>query len=69
MEVVMKIEQRSIDEIRPYDGNPRGGDAAVDAVAASLREFGFRQPMIVAHGALFLSLALSATAPWKSFTV
>ncbi len=43
----MKIEQRSIDEIKPYEQNPRQNDAAVDAVAASLREFGWRQPIVV----------------------
>jgi DNA modification methylase len=31
----------------PYPGNPRLNDDAVDAVAASLKEFGFRQPIVV----------------------
>jgi DNA modification methylase len=43
----MDIELRSTDLIKPYPGNPRLNDAAVDAVAASLREFGFRQPIVV----------------------
>src|SRR5262249_22699963 len=33
--------------IRPYAHNPRHNDAAVDAVAASIRAFGFRQPLVV----------------------
>jgi DNA modification methylase len=41
------VEQRSIDSIRPYEKNPRINDAAVDAVAASIKEFGFRQPVVV----------------------
>ena len=41
------IELRSIDSIKPYDKNPRQNDDAVDAVAASLKEFGFRQPIVV----------------------
>ncbi len=41
------IEIRDIDSIRPYDNNPRKNDKAVDAVAGSLREFGFRQPIVV----------------------
>lgn len=41
------IEFRSIDSIRPYEKNPRQNDDAVDAVAASLKEFGFRQPIVV----------------------
>ena len=43
----MDIELRSIDDIRPYENNPRQNDQAVDAVAASLKEFGFRQPIVV----------------------
>ena len=41
------IELRSIEAIRPYENNPRINDDAVDAVAASLKEFGFRQPIVV----------------------
>lgn len=43
----MRVEMRSLNTIRPYENNPRLNDAAVDAVAASLREFGFRQPLVV----------------------
>ncbi len=43
----MKIEMRAMDQIRPYDANPRKNDAAVQAVARSIREFGFRQPVVV----------------------
>jgi hypothetical protein len=43
----MDVEQRPIGHIRPYENNPRLNDAAVDAVAASIREFGFRQPIVV----------------------
>ena len=43
----MKIELRKLSEIKPYPGNPRVNDAAVSAVAASIREFGFRQPIVV----------------------
>jgi DNA modification methylase len=43
----MNIEMRPIASIRPYDNNPRLNDAAVDAVAASIKEFGFRQPIVV----------------------
>ncbi len=41
------IELRDIGTIRPYEKNPRQNDDAVDAVAASLKEFGFRQPFVV----------------------
>ena len=43
----MKIEQWKIDRVKPYENNPRINDDAVDAVAASIREFGFRQPIVV----------------------
>ena len=43
----MQIELRPIDQIKPYPGNPRNNDDAVDAVAKSLREYGFRQPIVV----------------------
>jgi DNA modification methylase len=43
----MKIELRSLSAIKPYVNNPRVNDAAVDAVAASLQAFGFRQPIVV----------------------
>ena len=43
----MKIELRKLSDIKPYPGNPRQNDAAVNAVAASIKEFGFRQPIVV----------------------
>jgi DNA modification methylase len=43
----MKIELWSLDRICPYPNNPRINDDAVDAVAASIREFGVRQAIVV----------------------
>ncbi len=43
----MKIELWILDRIKPYPNNPRLNDDAVDSVAASIREFGFRQPIVV----------------------
>ncbi len=43
----MNIEMRSLSSIRPYPNNPRLNDAAVDAVAASISEFGWRQPLVL----------------------
>lgn len=43
----MKIELWSVTKPIPYPGNPRINDGAVAAVAASLREYGFRQPIVV----------------------
>jgi DNA modification methylase len=44
---MLAIEMRPIDSIRPYDKNPRLNDGAVDAVARSITEFGWRQPIVV----------------------
>jgi ParB-like chromosome segregation protein Spo0J len=46
MERDMQVEMRAIGSIRPYENNPRHNDAAVDAVAASIREFGWRVPIV-----------------------
>lgn len=43
----MRVTLRSIESIRPYENNPRINAAAVSAVAASIREFGWRQPIVV----------------------
>jgi DNA modification methylase len=49
----MHVEERALSTITPYDRNPRLNDPAVDAVAASIREFGFRQPIVVdEHGVI-----------------
>jgi DNA modification methylase len=44
---MLTIELRRIGDIRPYPNNPRTNDNAVDAVAASIREYGWRQPIVV----------------------
>ena len=43
----MKIENRSLSEVHPYDKNPRTNDSAVESVLKSIQEFGFRQPIVV----------------------
>ena len=43
----MNIVMKNIKELQPYKYNPRKNDAAVDAVAASIREFGFKVPVII----------------------
>ena len=43
----MKVEIKSIDEVTPYENNPRNNDQAVDAVANSIKEFGWQQPIVV----------------------
>ena len=43
----MEIKLIDTAQIKPYENNPRLNDQAVDAVAESLRQFGFRQPIVV----------------------
>lgn len=37
----------NINQLKPYENNPRINDKAVDAVAASIKEFGFKVPIII----------------------
>ena len=43
----MLVEERPVGSIKPYENNPRLNDAGVQAVAASIKSFGFRQPVVV----------------------
>src|SRR6476619_4729688 len=47
MTTEMQVELWPIERVTPYYRNPRVNDSAVNAVAASIREFGFRQPIDV----------------------
>ena len=40
----MQIQMMKLSEIHPYEKNPRFNDGAVEAVANSIKEFGFLQP-------------------------
>lgn len=43
----INISTRRINELKPYEKNPRKNDSAVDAVAESIKEFGFKNPVII----------------------
>jgi Fe-S-cluster containining protein len=43
----LKVETALINTVIPYARNPRRNDAAISKVAASLQEFGWRQPIVV----------------------
>jgi len=44
----MKIEIADISSIKPYENNPRKlSEKAIETVAMSLKEYGFRQPIVV----------------------
>ena len=42
-----EIVYKSLDEIKEYENNPRQNDEAVEYVANSIKEFGFRNPIIL----------------------
>lgn len=43
----MEIQNIKLTDIKPYPYNPRNNDAAVEKVAASIKEFGFNSPIVV----------------------
>ena len=43
----MRIVEKKIDDLKPYEQNPRCNDNAVEGVAASIREFGFKVPLVI----------------------
>lgn len=45
--VKMKVAQRKLSSITPYWRNPRNNDESVAETAASIRDFGFKQPIVV----------------------
>lgn len=44
---MFEIEKLSLDVLIPYENNPRINEKAVEAVANSIREFGFNVPIII----------------------
>ena len=43
----LQVEYIPIDEIIPYEKNPRKNDKAIDVVAKSIKEFGFNVPILL----------------------
>lgn len=43
----MEVKEVSINEIKPYEKNPRKNKNAVSVVAKSIQEFGWRAPIVV----------------------
>lgn len=51
----MEVKSMSIDDIKPYENNPRNNDDAVDAVANSINKFGWQQPIVVDIGGVIIA--------------
>ena len=43
----MQIVEKKLCEIKPYEKNPRNNDNAVEQVANSIKQFGFRVPVVI----------------------
>ena len=43
----MEVKMVKIEDLKPYPNNPRFNDEAVEYVANSIRQFGFKVPMII----------------------
>ena len=43
----MKIVNLKTEQLIPYINNPRNNDDAVDKVASSIKEFGFKVPIVI----------------------
>ena len=54
----MEIVYKNINELIPYENNPRKNDEAVKYVKASIKEFGFKVPIVIDMGGLLLQVIL-----------
>ena len=52
---MVKAVMMDINAIKPYDNNPRRNEKAVDAVANSIKQFGFKNPIIVDKNNVIIS--------------
>ena len=43
----MEIVEKSVSDLRMYDNNPRRNDVSVDVVADSIKQFGFKVPIVI----------------------
>lgn len=59
----MHVSLISTERVIPYARNPRKNNAAVSKVAASLREYGFRQPIVVDKDMMIIAGYESELAP------
>lgn len=43
----MQIKEKRLDELQPYENNPRKNDSAVPYVAESIKRYGFKVPLVI----------------------
>ena len=45
--MALKVIFKNLDELKPYENNPRNNDNAVDKVAESIKDYGFKVPIVL----------------------
>lgn len=50
----LQIIYKNISELNPYENNPRFNDDAVEYVANSIKEFGFKNPIILDNNNVYV---------------
>ena len=51
----MQIINKKISELKEYENNPRDNTSAIEAVANSIKEFGFKVPIIVDNNKIIIA--------------
>lgn len=51
----MKVIYKNLDEIIPYVNNPRKNDKSISFVAASIKEFGWKQPIVLDKNSIIIA--------------
>lgn len=51
----MEIQLKKMGEIKRYHNNPRKNQSAVEAVAASIRKYGFLQPIVIDQAGIIVA--------------
>lgn len=51
----MKIEWKKLEELKPYENNPRINDEAVQYVANSIKQFGFKVPLVISKDNIIIT--------------
>lgn len=51
----MEIVYAKLDDLKPYKKNPRDNEGAVEKVAKSIKEFGFKVPMVVTKDGVIIA--------------
>lgn len=51
----MEIKMMKVQDVHPYENNPRINDGAVDAVVESIKQYGFKVPVIIDGGGVLVT--------------